>query len=118
MSEAAETPDFPKPMVANAMVGAASPLWGYFAGAAMGGVAFWWAAKFVQPASYEALFARLPAPEPRSFAEPEAAAEAPFVPVAEAVASSPLAVVEAVVEAVKEAESKTPPANDLAAKTA
>ena len=124
MSEA-ETPDLAKPMIANAMVGAASPLWGYFAGAAMGGVAFWWAAKFVQPATYEGLFARLPAPEPRSFAEPEAAAEVPFVPVAEAVMSAPLAVVEAVAEAAPEpepltvAEPEAPEvANDLAAKTA
>lgn len=104
MSEAAQTPDLPKPMIANAVVGAASPLWGYFAGAAMSGVAFWWAAKFVQPASYEALFARLPAPEPRSFdaAEDavEAVVEAPFVAAAAVVAeSSPLAVVEAVAEA-------------------
>jgi hypothetical protein len=113
MSEAADT--LPKPMIAHAVVGAASPLWGYFAGAALGGVAFWWAAKFVQPASYETLFAHLPAPEPRTFAEPEAAAEAPFVPVAEAVASSPSAVVEAVAEAVVEAERETAAANDATA---
>lgn len=114
MSEAAETPEVPTPMIASAMVGAASPLWGYFAGAAMSGVAFWWAAKFVQPASYEALFARLPAPEPRSFAAVEEAVEeaveAPFVAAEAAVESSPLAVVEAVAEEAA--------ANDLAAKTA
>lgn len=110
MSEAAET--LPQPPIANAMLGAASPLWGYFAGAAMGGVAFWWAARFVQPASYESLFARLPAPEPRSFAEPDAAPEAPFVAMAEAVASSPSAVVEAVPEA------QVPAANDLTTHTA
>src|SRR4051812_43522445 len=112
MSEAAETPDLPTPMIASAMVGAASPLWGYFAGAALGGVAFWWAAKLAQPAGYEALFARLPEPEPRSFAEPEVAAEAPFVPVAEAAASSPSAVVEAVAEPAEEPPETV--ANDVA----
>jgi hypothetical protein len=94
MSEAFEQVDFPKPALAHAMVGAASPLWGYFAGAAMGGVAFWWAAKFVQPATYEGLLARAPGAEPRTFEVAEVA-EAPFVPVAEAVASSPSAVEEA-----------------------
>lgn len=117
MSEAAETPDVPTPKIASAMVGAASPLWGYFAGAAMTGVAFWWAAKLAQPAALEAMLARLPAAEPRSFAEPEVAAEVPFV--AEAVASSPLAVVEAVAEAVAATEPEPAPvANDLPAKTA
>jgi hypothetical protein len=103
--------DLPKPMITNAALGAASPLWGYFAGAAMSGVAFWWAMKAAQPATYQALAARLPAPAP---ALPEAAVEAevPFVPTAAAVSSEPSAVVEAVAE--PEPEPTPPPAaNDL-----
>jgi hypothetical protein len=40
------------------MVGAASPLWGFFAGAAASGVAFWWMTHWSRPANLEALFGR------------------------------------------------------------
>ena len=82
--------DLPKPTIANAAVGAASPLWGYFAGAAMGGVALWWAMKATQPTSYRALLARVPEPAP-ALPAPAEDAEVPFVPAAEAVSSEPSA---------------------------
>ncbi|HVI33310.1 hypothetical protein [Phenylobacterium sp.] len=47
----------PQPL-APAFIGLASPLWGYFAGMAAGGVAFWWMTRWTQPQNLEALFAR------------------------------------------------------------
>ena len=44
--------DLPKPMIANAAVGMASPLWGYFAGATWSGLALWWAAATVTTIGY------------------------------------------------------------------
>jgi hypothetical protein len=41
------------------MVGAASPLWGYFAGAVMLGSAWWWMTRWLQPTNLEALEAAL-----------------------------------------------------------
>lgn len=80
-----ETPEFPKTSGAL-FVGAASPLWGYFAGAAAAGVAFWWMTRPLRTENLEALFASgetaaLPAPEA------PAEAEVPFTRAAEAVAS-------------------------------
>jgi hypothetical protein len=37
------------------LVGAASPLWAYFAGAAVMGSAWWWMTRWLQPANLEAL---------------------------------------------------------------
>ena len=100
--------NLPQPKIVGATIGWASPLWGYFAAATMGGVALWVAMKSMQPATYQALAARLPAPAP---ALPEAAAvEVPFVPTAEAVSSEP----SAAVAAEPEAQASPPPvANDL-----
>ena len=39
------------------MMGAASPLWGYFGAAAAGGIAFWWMTRWTRPVNIEALFA-------------------------------------------------------------
>jgi len=61
----------PPPMFRPEMlVGAASPLWGYFAGAAVMGSAWWWMTRWLQPANLEAL------------------AEAAFEPAVEAVAEA------------------------------
>jgi hypothetical protein len=55
----------PKPLSAELMVGAVSPLWGFFAGAAATGVAFWWASQWARPTNLEPLFGkRLSAPSP------------------------------------------------------
>ena len=43
------------------MIGAASPLWGYFAGAALTGVAFWWMTRWM-PSLSIAEIAAPPAP--------------------------------------------------------
>lgn len=64
---------FPKIPAAEALIGAASPLWGFFAGAAVSGVAFWWMSRLAQPQALEALFARAPT---LAAAAPEAAATA------------------------------------------
>jgi hypothetical protein len=37
------------------LVGAASPLWGYFAGAAVMGSTWWWMTRWLQPANLEAM---------------------------------------------------------------
>jgi len=62
-------------------VGAFSPLWMMFAGAASAGVAYWWMARWAKPVNLEALLgARAPAPvlkpapEPATEAAPEPAA--------------------------------------------
>lgn len=60
-------------------VGAFSPLWMMFAGAASAGVAYWWMARWAKPVNLEALLAvRAPAPELTPTPEPAAvvAAEA------------------------------------------
>ena len=53
-----ETRDLSPQSLPPALVGLASPLWGYFAGMAAGGVAFWWMTRWTQPQNLEALFAR------------------------------------------------------------
>jgi hypothetical protein len=60
-------------------LGMASPLWGLFAGAAVGGSAWWWMTRWTRPENLEALFgAALTAPvgEPLADAVAEAVAEA------------------------------------------
>ena len=60
----------PRPGVSpTLLMGAASPLWGYFAASAVGGVAFWWMTRWSHPVNLEAFFAAtspqaLPVPEP------------------------------------------------------
>lgn len=89
----------------RAPIGAASPLWLMFAGAATAGMAFWWMNRWrVAPTNLEAVLApELPAPAPVEAAVVEAAAElveAPVVETVEAVEE----VVEAAPEPVVEAE--------------
>jgi hypothetical protein len=63
------------------MIGAASPLWGYFTGAAMTGMAWWWMTRWMAPQDFATFAERM--------AEPamEALAEAVGGPVAEALVS-------------------------------
>jgi uncharacterized membrane-anchored protein len=104
----------------SAMMGFASPLWGYYAGAALGGVAFWWMARWAQSSNLEALFAdaQIPTFSPAAVIEPVveamADAEAPFVPAAEVLTSEPSAVVEAAPEMQPEPVA-APAANDAGA---
>ena len=94
-------------------IGAVSPLWGLFAGAAVSGAAWWWMTRWARPANLEALFG---AEEPRTEAEPEALAP----PVAEGVEAAPEVIepvmeaaaetVEAAAETVETAIEEAPPA--------
>jgi hypothetical protein len=91
-------------------VGLASPLWGFFAGAAVSGATWWWMTRWTRAENLEALFGRAEAlaPEPSSFAAPalEAAemAAAAAEPVFEAIAeAAPASVAEAAPEPVLEA---------------
>lgn len=126
-----DLPAFPEtPVTPRFLLGAASPLWGFYGAAAAGGVTYWWMTRWTQPANLEALFGALAkAPEAMvgtAEAVVEAAVEAvepvagilPMVggeaapispvvemlspePVAEAVAEVPQAVAEAAREAVE-----------------
>src|SRR5437764_14102426 len=70
MSLAPETPSVARPdVLLRVPVGFASPLWGIFAGAAVGASAWWWMTRWARPENLEALFAA-------------AAPEAPEAPVA------------------------------------
>ena len=51
-----ETPPESK-AVPHYLLGAASPLWAYFATAAAGGVAFWWMTRWTRPVNLEAMLA-------------------------------------------------------------
>jgi hypothetical protein len=54
-----DLPETPQPRVSPAlMVGAASPLWSYFAAATAGGVAYWWMTQWARPVNLEAMFGR------------------------------------------------------------
>jgi hypothetical protein len=80
-------------------IGAASPLWGLFAGAAVSGAAWWWMTRWARPANLEALFGAAET----ATAEVEALA----TPAVEAVQEAP-AVVEPVVEAAVETVEAAP----------
>jgi len=79
-------------------VGAVSPLWGLFAGAAMTGAAWWWMTRWTRPANLEAVFGAAQGASAETLADVEALA----APVIEAVEDAP-AVLEPVVEAASEA---------------
>jgi len=82
---------FAKPAALIAVpVGLVSPLWGLFAGAALGGSAWWWMTRWARPENLEAMFGAaaepvLAAPLDAPAAEEAEPAEA-AVEVAEAVA--------------------------------
>ena len=92
-------------------IGAASPLWGLFAGAAMSGAAWWWMTRWARPANLEALFGGETATE--TAAEAEALA-APVVEAMQEAAAGANSVLEAATETVNAmAEPVLPAAGDL-----
>lgn len=108
-----DPPEDPQPRVSSALLmGAASPLWGYFGAVAAGGMAYWWMTRWTRPMNLEALFeaATSPAlalvpPEPVVEAVVEAMTEPFQAPECEAVGGeaaplSPIAVETLVAEPV------------------
>ncbi|MDB5425062.1 MAG: hypothetical protein JWQ29_2478 [Phenylobacterium sp.] len=91
-------------------IGAVSPLWGLFAGAAVSGAAWWWMTRWARPANLEAAFGAAEG----AVSEVEAQAEALAAPLVDAVEEAP-AVIEAAAEPVLEvvAEAPPPPAAEL-----
>ena len=82
MSLAPEPPPVARPdVLLRVPVGLASPLWGIFAGAAMGASAWWWMTRWARPENLEAMFGAAAAPE----ALPEPATVSASEPVPEAV---------------------------------
>lgn len=61
-----DLPELPQArMSPQLLMGAASPLWSYFAAAAAGGVAYWWMTQWARPVNLEAMLGAakiLPAP--------------------------------------------------------
>lgn len=56
MSSLSDARELPRPVGAELLIGVASPLWGYFSGIAVTGVAWWWMTRLA-PQNLEALFA-------------------------------------------------------------
>lgn len=56
-----ETPQLPPAPTSAALFGAISPLWGFYAGAALSGMTFWWMSRLARPQNLEALFGRMQA---------------------------------------------------------
>lgn len=84
-------------------IGAASPLWGLFAGAAVSGAAWWWMTRWARPANLEALFGAAQTVTTETAAEVEALA----APAVEAMQQAS-AVVEPVLEAAEETVATAP----------
>jgi hypothetical protein len=104
MSSAPETPILARPeALLSVPVGLSSPLWGFYAGAAVSGAAWWWMTRWARPQNLEALFGKAEAAAlgaPALEAVVEAASEtliAPLAAAVEAVAEA-AAVAEAVIE--------------------
>ena len=58
MSSALETPILAKPeTLLRVPVGLSSPLWGFYAGAAASGAAWWWMTRWARTENLEAMFA-------------------------------------------------------------
>ncbi len=80
----------PAPLSAELMMGAASPLWGYFSGFAAAGVAWWWMTRLT-PQNLEALMARAAAgPDTLPAVGGEAAPISPLVELAREAAPEPV----------------------------
>ena len=86
LPETRELPqELPRPAGPELLVGAASPLWAYFSGAAATGLAWWWMTRMA-PQNLEAMFALM---SPRTAAETAAEAAAPVVETVVQAALSP-----------------------------
>ena len=107
----------------RAPIGAASPLWLAFAGAASAGVALWWMSRWMRPGGLEgflfngkaagpAAAAVLPAPEPVVEAVAEVAAAAPAM--VETVVEAPVEVAAKLAELVVEAAAEIAPTPETA----
>jgi hypothetical protein len=81
MSVEFETPRFPPAPSPTALLGAASPLWGFFAGAALSGMTFWWMTRLANPQNLEAFFSKAAALPEQAAASVETAvaAQAPVI---------------------------------------
>ncbi len=86
-------------------VGAASPLWFMFAGAASAGVAYWWMTRWAERTNLEAMFGAASPADPVELTPPEP----------EVVAASPEPVVEPVMAALEEAVASPEPETILEA---
>jgi len=84
----------------RAPIGAMSPLWGLFAGAAVSGAAWWWMTRWARPANLEALFGAAEAGSAEAVAKTQALAESAAAAVAEAVLPAAEDLVEAAPRAV------------------
>jgi len=120
MSFAPETDSLAKPQtLMRVPVGLASPLWGLFAGVAVGGATWWWMTRWARPANLEAMFGAAAKFETAMETE-TAALEAPPIEAAEPVVETlpePIAAVaaEPVVEAAPEPVEEPAPAPVLEA---
>jgi hypothetical protein len=101
------------PLRPEVLIGAASPLWSYFTGAALSGMAMWWTTRWMQPATLlKAAPAPLLAAPTEAVAEAVALVEAAIAPVLEAPVEA-VAEIAAPVEPVLEARAEAVP--DIAA---
>lgn len=102
-----DLPDPPQPPVnpAALLVGAASPLWGYFAAATAGGVAYWWMTQWARPLNLEALLGTRTAPVAPVFKPVEA-----FEAVADGVGALPVGGEAAPISPLVEAAPSSQPA--------
>ncbi len=104
----------------RAPIGAVSPLWLAFAGAASAGVAFWWMSRWMRPANLEAFLFTAPAAEPvvepvaEAVAELTASEPEPAEIIAEAVVVEIEPTFEAAAEFVLEAAPEPEPAEIIA----
>jgi hypothetical protein len=96
----------PTPFRPEPMIGAMSPFWGYFAGAAIAGAAWWWMTRWMRP--HDIGFPAAAVPEPAPFAP--ASSEEPALPVGgEAAPISPAMLSAAADPEVREEPSAAPP---------
>ena len=110
MSSAPETPILAKPdALLRVPVGLSSPLWGFYAGAAVSGATWWWMTRWARPQNLEALFGQAVALEapavgmaveavPDAVAAPAAAPPAFVEPLDEGLEAAGEVIAEAIVE--------------------